>query len=145
MNKFTFDEPLSFNLKVGKTYISRGGWDVLVIWKPYDDISGCVYAVHKPHAEGEVVPVLHHASGKAHAFITISSPPDYGQNPADIIKEKKMREINKGELFDWIDDLIVDAGVDKPYKMDKDAKQIYYKILDIIENYFTEGEKDKDG
>ena len=49
-----------------------------------------------------------------------------------------MKSPNKDELLEWIDDLIVDAGVDKPYEMDKKDKQIYCKILDIIEDYFNE-------
>lgn len=47
-------------------------------------------------------------------------------------------KVSKVELLDWIDDLIVDAGVDKPYEMDEREKQAYYKILDILEEYFSE-------
>lgn len=44
--------------------------------------------------------------------------------------------MKKDEILTWIDDLIVDAGVDKPCKMNEEDKQIYHKILDIIEDYF---------
>ena len=48
---------------------------------------------------------------------------------------RTMRE----ELVDWLDDLISDAGVDKPYDMNSEDRGIYQKILDILEEYF-EGE-----
>ena len=52
---------------------------------------------------------------------------------------KRADKLGGEDILEWIDDLIVDAGVDKPYKMDEKEKQIYRKILDIIEYYFTGG------
>ena len=87
-------------LEVGKTYITRGGWNALVIWKSMEFpakkdelyISGSIvfHAIHKPKTKDESSPVSHRESGKVWgAIFAVNSPPDYDrESPADIIKEK---------------------------------------------------------
>lgn len=57
-----------------------------------------------------------------------------------------LREHNttKEKVLEWLDDLIVDAGIDKPYEMSAEDRQTYRKVLDIIEEHFTGGKDESD-
>ena len=50
---------------------------------------------------------------------------------------KDLRKQCKEKILEWLDDLINDAGVDKPYKMSAGDKETYRKLLDIIEEHFN--------
>lgn len=86
-------------LEVGKTYVTRGGWDALVVWKTHDYeekdgdyfiSASWFYAVHKPRTKDESIPVCHNEFGKAQSVLSVNEPPNYNnEHPADIIKEKK--------------------------------------------------------
>ena len=75
-------------LKVGKKYVTRGGWTAKVIWKVAKD-ENYYYVIHKPREEEESVPICHTGDGVAcDAALGVNMAPTYGQHPADIIKLK---------------------------------------------------------
>ena len=100
------------SLEVGKKYLTRGGWEAIVIWevsKP-DNIRGgwgpAYWVVHKPGTKHESEPALH-CEGKAiqqHDYVgrrinfEVGSPPSYGQHPADLVAP--IKEEARGEKND---------------------------------------------
>ncbi len=79
-------------LKVRKTYKTRGGWDALVIWQPFQSpwsIDTGYYAIHKPGTQGESTPMWHQGNGRvADCVFGVNVAPHYKGHPADIVKEK---------------------------------------------------------
>ena len=81
---------IGLNLQVGKTYPTRGGWPVILIW--YHAQSGFFYGIHKPLTPEEHPPTCHSKDGKAITMLSVSAPPDYGQHPADIISDTPIED-----------------------------------------------------
>jgi len=87
-------------VEVGKTYVTRGGWEAIVVWKiSRAPGSGLLvqgrfitefYAVHKPGTNDESVPIGHDYCGYVLTTFSVCEAPTYDVgHPADIILEKK--------------------------------------------------------
>jgi len=72
-------------MNVGDKVKTRGGWEAVVIWIPYNVMNGGFFVVHKPGEEHESVPVYHDCFGKAYPYFAVNEPPSYGLHPSDII------------------------------------------------------------
>ena len=73
-------------MKVGDKHKTRGGWDVVIIWRTRPRVGeGCLYVIHRPGDILESAPILHGLDGKAMSLASVGEPPSYGQHPADII------------------------------------------------------------
>lgn len=90
-------------LEVGKVYITRGGWEAVVIYERapfvFDPASGPpptknFYVIHKPGvSREESLPMQHGEDGRAHSGLVHigSSLPTYNKevdHPADIVRPK---------------------------------------------------------
>lgn len=82
-------------LKTGKTYITRGEWEALIIWRSAqksEHVSTDMgyYAIHKPGTNDESNPTWHNKDGEvAGCAFAVNLAPTYGGHPADIVREKK--------------------------------------------------------
>jgi len=99
------------NLEVGKTYKTKGGWDVLVIFQRHKKLSdkfGCrlltadpiFFAIHKPGTEEESTPIFHDANGITNIAVYdynnefggsgSNFPLSCGENPANIFVDREV-------------------------------------------------------
>ena len=77
-------------IEVGRKHETIGGWVAEIIWLCKNDINGGFYAIHRPGADDESVPIYHHGDGTAHSLLSVNEPPTFLEgHPADIILPTK--------------------------------------------------------